>query len=67
MPSSCIKKQSMKIQSSLFQVRNRKLMTDVKVNIMRFRTLRSMEFQGLCSRNWNFSRSENYIFRIYGP
>ena len=28
--------------------------TDVKVNIMRFRTLHSIEFQGLCSRNWNF-------------
>jgi hypothetical protein len=40
---------------------------DVKVNIMRFRTLRSIVFQGLCSRNWNFSRSENYIFGIYGP
>ena len=26
---------------------------NVKVNIMRFRTLRSIEFQGLCSRNWN--------------
>ena len=35
---------------------------DVKVNIMRFRTLRSIEFQGLCSRNWNLSRSEKYIF-----
>ena len=40
---------------------------DVKVNIMRFRTLRSIEFQGVCSRNWNLSRSENYIFEIYGP
>jgi hypothetical protein len=40
---------------------------DVKVNIMRFRTLRSIEFQGLCSRNWNLSRSENCIFGIYGP
>jgi hypothetical protein len=29
---------------------------------MRFGTLRSIEFQGLCSRNWNISRSENYIF-----
>jgi hypothetical protein len=34
---------------------------------MRFRTLRSIEFQGLCSRNWNFSHSENCIFGIYGP
>ena len=40
---------------------------DVKVNIMRFRTLRSIEFQGVCSRNWNLARSEKYIFGIYGP
>ena len=40
---------------------------DVKVNIMRFRTLRSIEFQGLCSRNWALSRSENSIFGINGP
>jgi hypothetical protein len=38
---------------------------DVKVNIMRFRTLRSIEFQRLCSRNWNLSRSENCIVGIY--
>ena len=44
-----------------------KIEKDVKVNIMRFRTLRSIEFQGLCSRNWNFSRSENCNFGIYGP
>jgi hypothetical protein len=31
---------------------------DVKVNIMRFRTLRPIEFQVLCSRNWNLLRSE---------
>ena len=40
---------------------------EVKVNIMRFRTLRSIEFQGLYSRNWNLPRSENCIFGIYGP
>jgi hypothetical protein len=40
---------------------------DAKVNIMLFRTLRSIEFQGPCSRNLNFSRSENCIFEIYGP
>ena len=40
---------------------------DVKVNIMRFRTMRTIEFQGPCSRNWKFSRSENCIFGIYGP
>ena len=34
---------------------------------MRFRTLRSIQFQGLCSSNWNFSRSENQIFGIFGP
>ena len=60
---SCINKQSMKIQSRLFQVRHRK---DVKVNITRFRTLRSIEFQGLCSRNLDLLRSENCIFTIYG-
>jgi hypothetical protein len=38
---------------------------DVKVNIMLFRTLCSIEFQGHCSRNLNFSRSENSDFGIY--
>ena len=55
----------MKIKSSLFQVHI--IEKDVKVNIMRFPTLRSIEFQGLFSRNWNLPRSENYIFGIYGP
>jgi hypothetical protein len=40
---------------------------DVKVNIMLFRTLCSIEFQGRCSRKLNLSRSENSIFGIYGP
>ena len=35
--------------------------TDVKVNTMRFQTLRSIEFQGLCSRKWTFSRSESWF------
>ena len=62
---SCIKIQFMKIYKAGYsRCINEK---NVKVNIMRFRTLRSIEFQGLCSRNWNFSRSENYIFGIYGP
>jgi hypothetical protein len=39
---------------------------DVKVNIMRFRTLCSIEFQGPCSRNLNLPWSENRIFGIYG-
>jgi hypothetical protein len=60
---SCVKRQSMKIKSRLFQVQIEK---DVKVNIMQFRTLRSMEFQGLCSRNWNLPRSENCNWAIYG-
>jgi hypothetical protein len=38
---------------------------EVKVNIMWFRTLRSIEFQGICSRNWNLSRSKNCILGIY--
>jgi lysine/ornithine N-monooxygenase len=61
MTYSCIKRQFMKIYKAGYsRCINEK---DVKVNIMRFRTLRSIEFQSLCSRNWNFSRSENYIFR----
>jgi hypothetical protein len=46
----------MKIQSILFEGI---IEIDVKVNIMRFQTLPSIKFQGLCSRNWNISRSEN--------
>ena len=52
MTYSCIKRQFMKIYKAGYsRCINEK---DVKVNIMRFRTLRSIEFQGLCSRNWNF-------------
>ena len=59
MTYSCIKRLFMKIYKAGYsRCINEK---DVKVNIMRFRTLRSIEFQGLCSRNRNFSRSENYI------
>ena len=39
---------------------------DVKVNIMRFRTLCSIEFRGSSSKNLNLSRSENCIFGICG-
>ena len=39
---------------------------DVKVNIMRFRTLCSIEFRGSSSKNSNFSRSKNCIFGICG-
>ena len=38
---------------------------DVKVNIMRFRTLCSFEFQGSCCRDVNLGQSENCIFGIY--
>ena len=65
MTYSCIKRQSMKIYIAGYsRCINEK---DVKVNIMRFRTLRSIAFQGLCSRNWNLPRSESYIFGIDGP
>jgi hypothetical protein len=39
---------------------------DVKVNIMMFRTLCSINFQGTCCRNLNFPRFENCVFVIYG-
>jgi hypothetical protein len=65
MTYSCIKRQSMKIYKAGYS--RCIIEKDVKVNIMQFLTLRSIEFQGLCSRNWNISRSENHIFRIYGP
>ena len=61
----CIKRQSMKIYKAGYS--RCIIEKDVKVNIMRFRTLRSIEVQGLCSRNWNLSRSENCNFGIYGP
>jgi hypothetical protein len=38
---------------------------DVKVNIMLFRTLCSIEVQGSCSRYLNLGQSENCIFGIY--
>jgi hypothetical protein len=38
---------------------------DVKVNIMPFRTLCSIEFQGACSRDLNLGQSKNCIFGIY--
>jgi hypothetical protein len=38
---------------------------DVKVNIMRFRTLCSIKFQGSCSRDANLGQYENCIFGIY--
>jgi hypothetical protein len=38
---------------------------DVKVNIMLFGTLCSIEVQGSCSRYFNLGQSENSIFGIY--
>ena len=37
----------------------------MKVDIMPFRTLSSIEFQGSCSRDLNLGRSGNCIFGIY--
>jgi hypothetical protein len=62
MPYSCIKRQFVKIYKAGYS--RCIIEKEVKVNIMRFRTLRSIEFKGLCSRNWNLSRSENCIFGI---
>ena len=50
MPHSCITRQFVDIKSKFFQFCNR---NDVKVNIMPFRTLSSIEFQGSCSRDLN--------------
>ena len=41
------------------------LISTLKVNIMLFRILCSIEFQGPCSKNLNLRRSENCIFGIY--
>jgi hypothetical protein len=37
---------------------------NVKVNIMLFRTLCSVEFQGSCSKNLNIRLSQNCVFGI---
>jgi hypothetical protein len=46
---SCIKRQFLKIYKAGYS--RCIIEKDVKVNIMRFRTLRSIKFQGLCSKN----------------
>ena len=63
MPHSCITRQSVDIKSKFFHLCNRK---NVKVNIMRFRTLSSIECQGTCGRDLNLGQSENSIFGICG-
>ena len=65
MTYSCFKKQFMKIYKAGYS--RCIIEKDVKVNIMRFRTLRSIEFQGLCSRNWNLGQPESYISAMYDP
>ena len=63
MPHSCITRQSVdiKVFPAVCVIEK-----DVKVNIMRFRTLCSIEFQGSCSKTLNLPRSENCIPGIYG-
>ena len=61
MPQSCISKQSLDIKTSFS---SSVIENDVKVNIMPFRTLSSIEFQGSCSRDLNLGQSKNCIFGI---
>ena len=61
-PHSCITRQSLDIKTSFS---NSVIENDVKVDIMPFRTLSSIEFQGSCSRDLNLGQSENCIFGIY--
>jgi hypothetical protein len=61
----CINRQFMKIYKAGYsRCINEK---DVKVNIMPFRTLRSIEFQGPCSRDLNLGQPESCISGIYDP
>ena len=62
MPRSCITRQSLDIKTSFSST---VIENDVKVNIMPFRTLSSIEFQGSCSRDLNLGQSENSIIGIY--
>ena len=61
MPHSCIIKQFVEVKSRFTSC----VIEGVKVNIMPFRTLCSIEFQGSCSRDLNLGQSENCIFVIY--
>ena len=62
MPHSCLTRQSLDIKTSFSST---VIENDVKVNIMPFRTLSSIEFQGSCSRDLNLGQSENSIIGIY--
>ena len=65
MTYSCIKRQFMKIYKAGYsRCINEKY---VKVNIMLFRTLRSIEFEGPCSRDLNLGKPESCISGIYYP
>ena len=61
-PHSCITRQFLDIKTSFS---NSVIENYVKVDIMPFRTLSSIEFQGSCSRDLNLGQSENCIFGIY--
>ena len=61
-PHSCITRQSLDIKTSFS---NSVIENYVKVDIMPFRTLSSIKFQGSCSRDLNLGQSENCIFGIY--
>jgi hypothetical protein len=62
LPHSCITRQCLDLKTS-FSISV--IENDVKVNIMPFRTLSSIEFQGFCYRDLNLGQSENCIFGIY--
>jgi hypothetical protein len=61
-PHSCIARQSLDIKTSFSSSVTE---SEVKVNIMAFRTLSSIEFQGFCSRDLNLGQIENCIFENY--
>ena len=63
MPRSCITIQSVYYKKQVFPAAC-VIEKDVEVNIMRFRTLFSIEFQGSCSRDVNLGHSQNCIFGI---
>jgi hypothetical protein len=64
MPRSCITTQSVDYKKQVFPPAC-VIEKEVKVNITRFRTLCSIEFQGSCSRDVNLGQSQNCIFGIY--
>ena len=61
MPRSCLTRQSVDYKKQVFPPAC-VIEKEVKVNIMRFLTLCSIEFQGSCSRDVNLGQYENCIF-----